>query len=168
MQRHIIVYTKCVALGALIFIAVVMAYVAIWNLIVTYAVIPAPAPASGMVTATVTSLTTSVYNITDSATTQQTSTVYNETYTATRCISNATSCTGMGERVDVVVNHPIIPYTSWPTIPTFDTAYSGTWVGADFGFYHAVYFTSATVIIASWTALRLVDVHLKLARRFVK
>jgi len=102
-----------------------------------------------MVTTTITTLATSFYNVTEATTTRTTSTVYNETYTATMCPSGVTSCSGMGEHLDVAVNHPIIPGVPFFTIPTYYTRFNPP----DLSFYHTLAYSAITIVTVTWATL---------------
>lgn len=150
-------YLKYIGLGLLIFTVAVIVYVEGWNLAVDYAPAWVDDGSSGMVTTTVTTLATSLYNVTEAATTRTTSTIYNETYTATVCPSGVTSCSGMGEHLDVVVNHPVIPGVSFFTIPSFWTRMNPP----DLNFYHTLAYSAIAIVTITWTTLGILSARRK-------
>ena len=150
-------YLKYIGLGLLIFTVSIIIYVEAWNLYVDYAPPETGDGSSGMVTTTVTALTTSLYNVTEATTTRTTSTVYNETYTATMCPSGVTSCAGMGEHVDVIVNHRVIPYVPYFTIPSYCTRFSPP----DLNLYHMLAYSAITIVTITITTILILDARRK-------
>jgi hypothetical protein len=143
------IYLRYIGFGLLIFTVAIVCYVEAWNLAVDFAPAWVGDGSSGMVTTTITTLATSLYNVTEATTTRTTSTVYNETYTALVCPSGVTSCSGMGEHLDVIVNHPIIPGVPFFTIPTYYTRFNLP----DLSFYHTLAYSAITIVTVTWATL---------------
>ena len=153
------IYVKPIGFSVIVLVVTISLYVTAWNIVITYNLVPASTnPNSGMITTTVTKLTTSSYNVTGSTTTSTTSTIYNETLTATICPTGATSCTGTSESVAVVVNRPLIPGFYFFTIPVYDSA----WNPPSLLFYHNVSFTAMFIVCALWTTLNILDKRRKI------
>jgi len=150
-------------LGVLIFIILFSAYAAIWNVVVAYDLVPNSSSTDGLLAVTTVILTTSTFTATDSN--QTSTTVTSKTVTANMCPAGATSCTGVGERMDVIVNRPIIntPFFRFSSIPVYWTRLSGTWIGAYLLLYHQLYSIAIAILIATWTTLSTLDVRRKLA-----
>jgi len=153
MMQVVFVYArtilKYIGIGILFFSLAIVVYAECWNLAIDYAPAWTGDGSSGMVTTTITTLATSLYNVTEATTTYTTSTIYNETVTATMCPSGVTSCSGMGEHLDVVVNHPVIPGVSFFIIPSFWTRMNPP----DLNFYHTLAYGAITVITVTYVAL---------------
>ena len=154
-------YLKYIGFGLLFFSLAIIGYAEAWNLAVDYAPAWVGDGSSGMVATTITTLAISLYNVTEAATTRTTSTVYNETYTALVCPSGVTSCSGMSEHLDVVVNHPIIPGVSFFTIPSFWTRMNPP----DLNFYHTLAYGAITIITITWTTLGILGERRKQAAK---
>ena len=144
-------YLKPIGLGVLIFAVAIIAYVEAWNMVVAYDLVPASVNggSSGMVTITTTILTTSTIS--------NTTTVYNETVTATMCPPGVTSCSGMGEHMDVIVNRPVIPGVYILTIPVYWSRMSPPYLS----FYHDLAYGAIIIITITWTTLGILGARRK-------